>query len=203
MRTFTACFRSQRPLQTCGPELKTKLYDPFEPFSASYHVQVAKRVSEVIFINSFISDAQSSTTFALGVLIFMVMIHHSIYNFIPARRPLAAGDAGLETGYPEKICHHDVRRTYDGQKITPLIVGAQFSFWSFFIDFELMSNFFVVQEKDSRQIVCFSGWSLISRDSEISSFESYTLLRLIENENQLDVGIQFLFAWFDFCAQKE
>ena len=93
--------------------------------------------------------------------------------------------------------------TYDGQKITPLIVGAQFSFWSFFIDFELMSNFFVVQEKDSRQIVCFSGWSLISRDSEISSFESYTLLRLIENENQLDVGIQFLFAWFDFCAQKE
>ena len=34
--------------------------------------------------------------------------------FIPARRPLAAGDAGLETGYPEKICHHDGRRT-DGR----------------------------------------------------------------------------------------
>ena len=65
MRTFTACFRSQRPLQTCGPELKTKLYDPFELFSASYRAQVAKRVSEVIFINSFISDAQSSTTFRL------------------------------------------------------------------------------------------------------------------------------------------
>ena len=47
--------------------------------------------------------------------------------------------------------------TYDGQKITPLLVGAQFSFWSFFIDFELTSNFFVVQEQDSRQIVCFSG----------------------------------------------
>ena len=47
MRTFTACFRSQRPLQTCGPELKTKLYDPFEPFSASYHARVANRVSEV------------------------------------------------------------------------------------------------------------------------------------------------------------
>ena len=78
---------------------------------------------------------------------------------IPARRPLAAGDAGLETGYQEKICHHDGRTTTtdDGQKITPLIVGAQFSFWSFFIDFELMSNFFVVQEKNSRQIVCFSG----------------------------------------------
>ena len=58
----------------------------------------------------------------------------------PARRPLAAGDAGLETGYPEKICHHDDgrRTTYDGQKITPLIVGAQFSFWSFFIDFGLL-----------------------------------------------------------------
>ena len=28
--------------------------------------------------------------------------------------------------------------TYDGQKITPLIVGAQFSFWSFFIDFGLL-----------------------------------------------------------------
>ena len=37
----------------------------------------------------------------------------------------------------------------------------------------------------------------------VTSFESYTLLRLIENENQLGVGIQFLFAWFDFCAQKE
>ena len=92
--------------------------------------------------------------------------------------------------------------TYDGQKITPLIVGAQFWFWSFFIDFELMSNFFVVQEKDSRQIVCFSGWSLISRDSEISSFESYTLLRPIENENQLDVGIQFFVAWVWFLCSK-
>ena len=81
---------------------------------------------------------------------------------MPARRPLAAGDAGLEIGYPEKICHHDDdgrRTTYDGQKITPLIVGAQFSFWSFFIDFELMSIFFAAQEKGSRQIVCFSGWS--------------------------------------------
>ena len=129
----------------------------------------------------------------------------TIISVIPARRPLAAGDAGLEIGYPEKICHHDdVRRTttYDGQKITPLIVGAQFSFWSFFIDFELMSNFFVVQEKDSRQIVCFSGWSLISRDSEISSFESYTLLRLIENENQLGVGIQFFVAWVRFLCSK-
>ena len=30
------------------------------------------------------------------------------YNFFtPARRPLAAGDAGLETEYPEKICHDD------------------------------------------------------------------------------------------------
>ena len=75
--------------------------------------------------------------------------------FIPARRP-QAGDAGLETGYPEKICHHDD----DGQKHTPLIVGAQFSFWSFLIDFEFRSNFFVAQEKVSRQIVCFSGWLL-------------------------------------------
>ena len=44
-----------------------------------------------------------------------------------------------------------VTTTYDdGQKHTPLIVGAQFSFWCFFIDFERMSNFFVAQEKGSR-----------------------------------------------------
>ena len=46
-----------------------------------------------------------------------------LYVVIPARWPLAAGDAGLETGYPEKICHHDDgrrRTTYDdGQKHTP------------------------------------------------------------------------------------
>ena len=65
MRTFTACFGIEGPLQTCGPELKTKLHDPFEPFSASYHVLVVNRVSEVIFINSFISYAQSSTTFGI------------------------------------------------------------------------------------------------------------------------------------------
>ena len=49
------------------------------------------------------------------------------------------------------------RTTYD-EKNTPLILGAQFSFWSIFIDFELMSNIFVAQKKASRQIVCFSGW---------------------------------------------
>ena len=56
---------------------------------------------------------------------------------VPARRPQVS-DAGLETGYPEKICHHDGRRRR--QKHNPLIVGAQFSFWSFFLDFELMSK---------------------------------------------------------------
>ena len=40
IRTFTAFFAAEGPLQTCGPELKTKLHDPFEPFSASYHVLV-------------------------------------------------------------------------------------------------------------------------------------------------------------------
>ena len=44
---FTACFGTEEPLQTCGPELKTKLYDPFEPFSASYHARIANKVSEV------------------------------------------------------------------------------------------------------------------------------------------------------------
>ena len=39
-----------------------------------------------------------------------------------------AGEACLETGYPEKICHHDVRRT----KTPPPFMSAQFSFWSFF-----------------------------------------------------------------------
>ena len=48
MRTFKACFGTERPLQTCGPELKTKLHDPFDPFSASYHVLLVNRVSEVL-----------------------------------------------------------------------------------------------------------------------------------------------------------
>ena len=43
MRTFKACFRTKGPLQTCGPELKAKLRDPFEPFSASYHVLLVNR----------------------------------------------------------------------------------------------------------------------------------------------------------------
>ena len=71
------------------------------------------------------------------------------------KRKIYSGDAGLETGYPGKICHPDGRRTH-GQKHPPLIVGAQFSFWSFFIDFELISHFFVTQEKDSQQIGGFS-----------------------------------------------
>ena len=76
-----------------------------------------------------------------------------VFQIVPSRR-----EAGLEIGYPEKICHHDGRRTTTTYKNTPpSFVGAQCSFWSFFIDFELMSNFFVAQEKGSRQIVCFSG----------------------------------------------
>ena len=62
---FTACFGTEEPLQTCGPELKTKLHDPFEPFSTSYHVLVVNRVSEVTFINYFTSKSQISTTFLL------------------------------------------------------------------------------------------------------------------------------------------
>ena len=34
-RTFKGCFRTEEPVQTCGPELKTKLGDSFELFSAS------------------------------------------------------------------------------------------------------------------------------------------------------------------------
>ena len=85
------------------------------------------------------------------------------YEFFPARRP-QAGDAGLETGYPEKICHHDDDDD-DGQKITPLIIGAQFSFWSFFIDFEFMSNFFVAQDFS----VSFETWNL----------QNYTMIKFI------------------------
>ena len=66
MRTFKAFFGIEGPLQTCGPELKTKLHDPFEPFLASYHVLLVNRVSEVIFINSFISYAQIRTTFKVA-----------------------------------------------------------------------------------------------------------------------------------------
>ena len=47
---FTACFGTEEPLETCGPELKTKLHDPFEPFSTSYHALVVNRVSEVSLI---------------------------------------------------------------------------------------------------------------------------------------------------------
>ena len=36
----------------------------------------------------------------------------------PARRPLAAGDVGLETGYPGKICRPDGRRTTDARTQT-------------------------------------------------------------------------------------
>ena len=50
-RTFTACFGIEGPLKSCGPELKTKLHDPFEPFSTSHHALLVNRVSEVIFIN--------------------------------------------------------------------------------------------------------------------------------------------------------
>ena len=60
---FTACFGTEEPLETCGPELKTKLHDPFEPFSTSYHVLVVNRVSEVSFINYLTSKSQNSTTF--------------------------------------------------------------------------------------------------------------------------------------------
>ena len=44
---------------------------------------------------------------------------------IPVRRPLAVGDADLETVCPEKICHPKEQRT---TKTQPLIVGTQFSF---------------------------------------------------------------------------
>ena len=50
MHTFKACFWIQGPRQSCGPELKTKLHDSFEPFSASYRAPVMNRDSEVIFI---------------------------------------------------------------------------------------------------------------------------------------------------------
>ena len=47
---FTASFGIEEPLQTCGPEspVKTKLHDPFEPFSASYDVLLVNAVSEVL-----------------------------------------------------------------------------------------------------------------------------------------------------------
>ena len=51
---FTASFGTEEPLETCGPELKTKLHDPFEPFLASYHPLVVNQVSEITFINYLI-----------------------------------------------------------------------------------------------------------------------------------------------------
>ena len=62
-----------------------------------------------------------------------------------------------------------------------LTMGAQFSFWSFFIDFELMSDFFVSQKNFSTNILLFK---MVSIDFQISSFESHTLVERFQNENQ-------------------
>lgn len=48
-RIFPACFVTEEPLQTGGPELKTKLHDRFEPYFASYHPLIMNRVLEVLF----------------------------------------------------------------------------------------------------------------------------------------------------------
>ena len=73
MCNFTTCFWIKGPLQTCGPELKTKLHDPF---SASYHVLVVKRSSEVFSKNQQYLSLVSDLTFitldlAKSVFLFM------------------------------------------------------------------------------------------------------------------------------------
>ena len=104
-----------------------------------------------------------------------------------ACRPLAAGDVGLETGYPEKICEHDARTI-----TPPSNRGCSIFVLVLFIDFEPMKFFRDSRKRFSTNCLFFK---MISRDSQTSSFKSYTFLRRIQNENQLDVGIQCFVAW--------
>ena len=80
MRNFKACFRTGGPLQTCGPELKTKLHDPFEPFSASYHVLVMNRVSEVLRKNqhTFQQPSYLGRFYLLGVFIQQSLVSQNL-----------------------------------------------------------------------------------------------------------------------------
>ena len=110
------------------------------------------------------------------------------WNRVPGKKSVTTTDGRTDVQ----------RRT----KTPPLILGVQFSFWSFFIDFELISNFFVALEKGFRQVFCFSGWLVETLNSQISSFESYKFLIQIQNENPLDVGIQFFVAWVCFLCSK-
>ena len=51
IRTFTACFRSQRPLQTCGPGLKTKLYEKCEAELTQILTPLMQAVQEQLLKN--------------------------------------------------------------------------------------------------------------------------------------------------------
>ena len=62
----------------------------------------------------------------------------SLENLCNSGSPAAGRRCRSWNRVPGKNLSPRRRTTYDGQKITPLIVGAQFSFWSFFIDFGLL-----------------------------------------------------------------
>ena len=116
------------------------------------------------------------------------------FFFFRLRRP-QAGEAGLETGYPEKICHHDGRtKTHSPNR------GRSIFFLVCFYRFWTHVKFFCGSRKRFSANCLF--FMMISRDSQISSFESYTFLRRIQNENQLDVDIQFFVAWVWFLCSK-
>ena len=77
----------------------------------------------------------------------------------------------------------------DGQKNTPPNRGRSIFILVLFYWFWTHVKFFRGSRKRfSTNCLLFR---MINRNSQISSFESYTFLRRIQNKNQLDVGIHF------------
>ena len=85
-------------------------------------------------------------------------------------------------------------------KTHPLIVGAPFSFWSFFIDFELMSNFFVAQEKGLHKLFAFQN-----DHQRLSNIIFWVLYIAKTDQKWKSIWCWHTIFWslgFDLCAQK-
>ena len=81
---------------------------------------------------------------------------------------------------------------------------AWWYFWAFpnYIS-SLEHQFWIVQQLFSRGSAIFKKVVVETLKFQISAFESYTLLRRIQNENQLDVGIQCFVPWAWFLCSKK
>ena len=82
MCAFTPCFGTEEPLQTCGPDLKTKLHDPFEPFLASYHPLVVNQVSEITFINYLIPIQKAALPLGWFLKILRKTKKKDVFNLV-------------------------------------------------------------------------------------------------------------------------